>query len=196
MLSTRSWATVVSAWQVTGLQKASIVWSRRHPYLDEGFYHLPKFGNRCCYLCFPSPSLVRPDEIQVADHPSARQTPGHAWLPLEYDFAFRKDAAATGASDCSRMNFRLCFPPPSTSLPSPPTHPHQWQLTGETTPAPNNVSHGTEVGAYGLLGTPASATSAAPVTETIRGYAARFFPLPPIAFVPSPLPQGGGTKGV
>lgn len=34
------------------------------------------------------------------------------------------------------------------------------------------------------------------MTETIRGYAARFFPLAPIALAPTPLPQGGGTKGL
>ena len=56
---------------------------------------------------------------------NARQTPSRAWLPLEYDLTFRKDAAATGASDCSRMNFRLCLPPLSTSLPSSSAHPHQ-----------------------------------------------------------------------
>lgn len=47
---------------------------------------------------------------------NARQTPGHAWL--EYDLIFRKDAVATGTSDCFRMNFRLCSPLLSTSLPS------------------------------------------------------------------------------
>lgn len=56
---------------------------------------------------------------------------------------------------------------------------------------PHTVSHRTEVGAFGILGTPASATAAAHVTETIQGYATCFFPLAPIA--PPPLPQGGGT---
>ena len=54
---------VISGWQAIGLQKASVGWSRRHPYLDEGSYHLPN-GD----LCFPSPSLVRSDKIQVDDH--------------------------------------------------------------------------------------------------------------------------------
>ena len=90
-------------------------------------------------------------------------------------------SGATGASECSCLKFRLCLPPLSTSLPSSSAHPDQWQLTGETRPAPHTVSQGTEVGAYGLLGTPASATFAAPVTETIEGYAAPFFLLAPIA---------------
>ena len=57
---------------------------------------------------------------------TARQSPSRAWL--EYDLAFRKDAAATGASDWSKMNldlynFHLRSPAPlanpqsSTSLP-------------------------------------------------------------------------------
>ena len=54
--------------------------------------------------------------IQTAHH-----SPGRSWL--EYDVAFRKDAAATGASDWSRMNldlynFHLRSPAPSSSLPS------------------------------------------------------------------------------
>ena len=36
---------------------------------------------------------------------TARQSPSRAWL--EYDLAFRKDAAATGASDWSKMNLDL-----------------------------------------------------------------------------------------
>ena len=36
---------------------------------------------------------------------TARQYPGQAWL--EYDLAFRRDAAATGLSDWSRMNSDL-----------------------------------------------------------------------------------------
>ena len=96
-------------------------------------------------------------------------------------------SGATEASECSCLKFRLCLPPPSTSLPSSSAHPHQWQLTGETRPAPHTVSQGTEVGAYGLLGTPASATFAAPVTETIGGCAARFFLLAPIALAPKEL---------
>ena len=53
---------------------------------------------------------------------TARQSPGRAWL--EYDLAFRKDAAATGASDWSRMNldlynFHLRSPPPVTTQQSP-----------------------------------------------------------------------------
>lgn len=35
----------------------------------------------------------------------ARQSPGRAWL--EYDLAFRKETAATGLSDWSRMNLDL-----------------------------------------------------------------------------------------
>ena len=106
-------------------------------------------------------------------------------------------SGASGASDCSRTNFRLCLPPPSTSLPSSSAHIHQWQLSGETTPAPHTVSHGTEVGAYGLLGTPASATSAAHVTETIRGHAAHFFPLAPYrSRSHSPASGGEVLRGV
>ena len=53
--------------------------------------------------------------IQTACH-----SPGRSWL--EYDVAFRKDAAATGASDWSRMNldlynFHLRSPAPPLSLP-------------------------------------------------------------------------------
>ena len=70
----------------------------------------------------------------------------------------------------------------------PPAHQHQWQLTGETVPFPFNVwlSHETEVGAYDILGTATSATSAAHVTETIWGYAAHFIPLAPIVSLPLP----------
>ena len=59
---------------------------------------------------------------------TARHAPGRSWL--EYDTAFRKDAAATGASDWSRMNLdlynfhlRSSVPPsslPSSSGPPPP----------------------------------------------------------------------------
>ena len=49
---------------------------------------------------------------------TARQFPGQAWL--EYDLAFRKDAAATGLSDWSKMNsdlynFHLRSPTPLTT---------------------------------------------------------------------------------
>ena len=53
---------------------------------------------------------------------TARQSPGREWL--EYDLAFRKDAATTGASDWSRMNldlynFHLRSPAPITTQQSP-----------------------------------------------------------------------------
>ena len=52
---------------------------------------------------------------------TARHSPGRSWL--EYDVAFWKDAAATGASDWSRMNlypynFHLRSPASPSSLPS------------------------------------------------------------------------------
>ena len=52
---------------------------------------------------------------------TARHSPGRSWL--EYDITFRKDAAATGASDWSRMNLDLHnldlrSPAPPLSLPS------------------------------------------------------------------------------
>ena len=49
---------------------------------------------------------------------TARQYPGNVWL--DYDLAFRKDAAATALSDWSKMlyNFHLRPPPiPSTHQP-------------------------------------------------------------------------------
>ena len=38
---------------------------------------------------------------------TARQYPGQAWL--EYNLAFRTDAAATGLADWSKMNSDFCF---------------------------------------------------------------------------------------
>lgn len=64
---------------------------------------------------------------------TARKSPGQAWL--EYDLAFRKDAAATGAADWSKMNldlynFHLRSPaPPTSSLPS--------SVSASTSVAPN-----------------------------------------------------------
>ena len=51
---------------------------------------------------------------------TARHSPGRSWL--QHDVAFRKDAAATGASDWSRIkldlyNFHLHSPAPPSSLP-------------------------------------------------------------------------------
>ena len=50
--------------------------------------------------CWPDLTKYKLLIIQMA-----RQSPSRAWL--EYDLAFRKDAAATGASDWSKMNLDL-----------------------------------------------------------------------------------------
>ena len=47
-------------------------------------------------LCFPSPSLGWPAQIQIADHPTARHSPGHS--RLDSDLAFRKVVGAPSAS--------------------------------------------------------------------------------------------------
>ena len=64
---------------------------------------------------------------------TARKSPGRAWL--EYDLAFRKDAAATGAADWSKMNldlynFHLWLPALPTSSPSS-------SVSASTSVAPN-----------------------------------------------------------
>ena len=67
---------------------------------------------------------------------TARQYPGQAWL--EYDLAFRKDAAATGLADWSKMNsdlynFHLRSPVPLTTgqLLQPSTSPSSASSSGQ-----------------------------------------------------------------
>ena len=65
---------------------------------------------------------------------TARHSPGCSWL--EYDVAFGKDAAATGASAWSRMNldlynFHLHSPAPPRLYHRPLAHPNRSQLHKE-----------------------------------------------------------------
>ena len=121
---------------------------------------------------------------------TARHSPGRSWL--ECDVAFQKDAAATGASDWSRMNldlynFHLRSPAPPHLYHRPLACPYCPQLPEEGVPLPCTVSRGTEVNA-------AFATHAAPVTETTHGSAAHSIPLAPSA--PAPPPWEGSPERV
>lgn len=68
---------------------------------------------------------------------TARQHPGQAWM--DYDLAFRKDAAASGLADWSRMNldlynFHLRSPPP------PPPRPLLQPATASSPSATQSLS--------------------------------------------------------
>ena len=120
---------------------------------------------------------------------------------LEYDVAFGKDAAATGASDSSRMNldlynFHLHSPAPPRLYHRPLAHPNRSQLHEEGVPVPSTVSHGTEVSAFGLLVNAVFATHAALVTETTHGSATHSIPLAPSTPAPLPPPQEGSPDRV
>ena len=130
---------------------------------------------------------------------TARHLPGRSWL--EYDIAFRKDAAATGASDWSRMNldlynFHLRSPAPPRLYHRPLACPYRPQLHVEGVPVPRTVPHGTEGNAFGLLVNAIFATHAAPVTETTHGSAAHSIPLAPFAPAPPPSPWEGSPERV
>ena len=91
----------------------------RHLNLDGGLYHFSDGDVRNSHS-----SLARLHQMQLLIIQTARQSPSRAWL--EYNLAFRKDAAAaTGASDWSKMNldlynFHLRSPAP---LANPQSHP-------------------------------------------------------------------------
>ena len=132
--------------------------------------------------------------IQTACH-----SPGCLWL--EYDVAFWKDVAATGASDWSRMNldiynFHLCSPASSPlHYHRPLARPYRSQLLKEAVPVPRTVIHGTEASAFGLLEIAAFATHAAHVKETTLGSAAHSIPLAPSTPAPPPSISGSAVHG-
>ena len=70
---------------------------RRLVEVEDSLTHTEAFTIFQMVICASHPpSLVRSDKIRVADHSNC-QSSGRAWL--EYDLAFWRDAAATGASD-------------------------------------------------------------------------------------------------
>ena len=131
--------------------------------------------------------------IQTACH-----SRGCSWL--EYDVAFRKDAAATGASDWSRMNldlynFHLRSPAPPRHYHRPLACPCRSQLLEEAVPACTSWNRGQYL--LGHLEIATFATHAAHVTETTLGSAAHSIPLAPSAPAPAPPPpphEGGPER--
>ena len=130
---------------------------------------------------------------------TARHAPGRSWL--EYDTAFRKDAAATGASDWSRMNldlynFHLRSSVPPLLYHCPLARPHRSPRLEVAAPVPRTVIFGTEVSAFGRLEIAASAIRATHVTVTTLGSAVHSIPPAPSVPVPPPPPREGGPERV
>ena len=130
---------------------------------------------------------------------TARHAPGRSWL--EYDTAFRKDAAATGASDWSRMNldlynFHLRSSVPPLLYHRPLARPHRSPRLEVAAPIPRTVILGTEVSAFGRLEIAASAIRATHVTVTTLGSAVHSIPPAPSVPVPPPPPREGGPERV
>ena len=126
---------------------------------------------------------------------TARQHPGLAWL--EYDLAFRRDAAASGLNDWSKMNLDLynfhlhsstssSLLPRSSSLSGLPQSSSGSLDSRQRTPFCHSWNEGN---ASGLLGGAGFATSVAIVKESIQRLTA---PFPTqLDVVPTPPPLGG-----
>ena len=117
---------------------------------------------------------------------TARQSPSRAWL--EYDLAFRKDVAATGASDWSKMNLsnvHLQSPVPIHSLQI--LLPLPCQQARATSLTPLTASCGTMGSAACPSGNATTTTSAVHVIGTTPGLTAPFIPAGSFTRVPLPL---------
>ena len=130
---------------------------------------------------------------------TARQSAGRAWL--EYDLAFCKDAAATGASDWSWMNldlynFHLRSPAPVTTQQSPNSSSttvaagRGYSSRLLPPPPPPYCIRGTTDIVAGPLGNVITAMCVIPVMGTTPRLAAHFTPPGFFAHAPPPLPRG------
>ena len=127
---------------------------------------------------------------------TARQYPGLAWL--EYDLAFRRDAAASGLNDWSKMNldlynFHLCSTTSFSLQPRPSSLSGFPQSSSDSPDSHHSAIPGLKGNAGGHLGGTGSATTASIARESIPRLTT---PFPAqLDFVPaSPSLEGEGDS--